>query len=443
MKLSVTSETKLLLSVALCLSVTTGCARHKIVSGPLPQDIYVWQRVWNDQVKAALTTASKSAAGFAALAAEIDLRNGEPKIFRPDLDYAALKLSSRPIALAIRIDPFTGPFNENDRAAEAIARLARDVVKSAQDDGLSPAELQIDFDCGEWKLDGYRAWLRKIRAAVAPLAVTPTILPSWLKHRAFTKLAHECGGFILQVHSVAVPQTVEDTRELTDPVRAVQWVEQAARVGVPFRVSLPTYSYLVAFDSAGKLCGISAEGPSARWPQQARVVRWDAQPAAMARLLAQWQHARPEMLRSVCWYRLPVAGDSLNWSWKTLEAVMEGRTPRRQLRVAASKSQPRDIVVINTGEADESLPKRISARWSEASLVAADALEGYTLKQSGNDNMVSFELNRSGEILRLSPDGRRKIGWIRCEPPTAIDLSFAGDSTALADLPAGIAGYGH
>jgi uncharacterized protein DUF3142 len=443
LKLSVKSAKKLLLSVALYLAVTPGCARHKTVSGPLAQEIYVWQRVWNDQVKAALTKASESAAGFATLAAEIDLRDGEPKIFRPNLDYAALKSSGRPVALTIRIDPFIGPFSENDRTAEAIGRLARDVVRTAQDHDLSPAELQIDFDCGEWKLDGYRMWLRKIRAAVAPLPVTPTILPSWLTHRAFAKLAHECGGFILQVHSVAVPQSVEDTHELTDPVRAVEWTEQAARVGVPFRVSLPTYSYLVAFDAGGKLCGISAEGPSARWPGQARVVRWDAHPIAMAKLLAQWQHARPEMLRSVCWYRLPVSGDNLNWSWKTLQAVMEGRTPKRQLRVVVSTSQPRDIVAINTGEADESLPRIISARWSDAALIAADALEGYTLKQSNNENMLTFELNRSGEILRLPPDGQRKIGWIRCEPPTAIDLSFACPSIASADLPPGIAGNGH
>jgi hypothetical protein len=442
LKPGIKSATQLLLLIAFCLALAAACDPRQTVSGLLPQEIYVWQRVWNDQVKTAVSKANKSAAGFAIMAAEIDLRDGEPKIFRPNLDYAALKASARPISLTVRIDPFGGPFNENDGATKAILKVARDVVTTARDRGVDPAELQIDFDCGEWKLDGYRTWLRKIRAAVAPLAVTPTILPSWLKHPSFAKLAHECGGFILQVHSVAVPQRVEDTRELTDPVRAAEWVKQAARVGVPFRVSLPTYSYLVAFDAAGKLCGISAEGPSARWPPEARVVRWDAQPGAMAKLLAQWQHARPEMLHGVCWYRLPVPADNLNWSWKTLRAVMEGRTPMRQLRVVASTSQPRDIVVINTGEADESLPKIISARWSEAAFIAADALEGYTLKQSRDENMVKFELNTSGEILRLPPDSRRTIGWIRCEPPTAIDLSFAGDSIGSSEQPPGIASYG-
>src|SRR5690349_23845147 len=105
----------------------------------------------------------------------------------------------------------------------------------------------------------------------------------------------------------------------------------------------------------------------------------------------QWQRSRPEMLHGVCWYRLPVAGDNLNWNWKTLQAVMEGRTPKRELRLVASTSQPSDVVAINTGEADESLPQIIFARWRRAALIAADALEGYTLKQNGDENMVTFE----------------------------------------------------
>jgi hypothetical protein len=163
----------------------------------------------------------------------------------------------------------------------------------------------------------------------------------------------------------------------------------------------------------------------------------------MAKLLAQWEHARPATLRGVCWYRLPVPGDNLNWSWKTLQTVMERRAPIHQLRIVASASQPRDIVAINTGETDESLPKIVCARWRQGVLVAADALEGYTLRQSGNKNIVTFDLNRSGEILRLPPDNQRKIGWIRCEPATAIDISFAGDPGDSADMAARIAGDGH
>ncbi len=410
------------------VALTSGCARQERISGPLPQEIFVWQRVWNEQVESALLNVREAAAGFAVLAAEIDLRGGEPKVFRPNINYAALKGSGLPIALAIRIDPFGGLFNEQDRVTQAVVRLAREQVKSAHDHDVDPTELQIDFDCGERKLDGYRKWLLKIREAVSPLPVTPTMLPSWLKHREFHTLARESGGFILQVHSVALPEKLEDTRRLADPMRATAWVEQAARIGVPFRVSLPTYSYLVAFDASGKACGISAEGPLARWPREARLARWEARPEEMAELVARWKRERPKMLRGVCWYRLPIASDNLNWSWKTLAVAMQGRTPKSGLRVVGSTSQPSEISVINEGEMDEALPEMIEAHWRGARLVAADALQGYELKQPPRASSLTFELTAPGKVLRLPPEGHHSVGWIRCEPPTQIQLSVADPS---------------
>lgn len=418
--------------LVLCLALASGCARQKRISGALPQEIFVWQRVWNEQVESAVARARNSAAGFGVLAAEIELGEAQPKIFRPNINYTALKSTGLPIALTIRIDPFGGPFNEHDRAAEAVVRLARDVMEAAHDHDVDLAELQIDFDCGEWKLDGYRQWLKQIRAAVTPLRVTPTILPSWLKHRSFGTLARECDNFILQVHSVSLPEKVEDTRRLTDPAQAMAWVEQAAQIGVPFRVSLPTYSYLVAFDAAGKACGISAEGPLAHWPREARLMRWEARPAELTELIAQWTRERPAMLRGVFWYRLPVASDNLNWSWKTLAVVMQGRAPKSALRVVGSTTQPSEISAINEGEMDEALPEIIEAHWSSAKLVAADALEGYELKQSSGANSLTFELTAAGKVLRLPPDGHRNVGWIRCEPPTQIQISVAAPARSAS-----------
>jgi len=428
---------------ALLAALTHGCARTERVSGPLRQEIFIWQRVWNEQVESALANARNSAAGFAVLAAEIDLRQGAPKIFRPNINYAALKTASRPAAMTIRIDPFAGPFNENDRNAETIVNLARDVVRIAQDRGITVSELQIDFDCGEWKLDGYRRWLKQIRAAVAPLPVTPTILPSWLAHRALDPLVRDCGNFILQVHSVSLPERLEDTRALTDPIQATKWVNRAARIGIPFRVSLPTYSYLVAFDAAGKACGISAEGPLAHWPVDARLVRWETQADEMAGLIAQWTRERPATLRGVYWYRLPVASDTLNWSWKTLAVVMQGRAPNHALRVVASTSQPTEITAFNEGETDKPLPRIIAAHWRGARLTAADALEGYELKQDADQNTVTFERTNAGEVLRLPPDRQRKIGWIRCEPPTTIEISITAGAPHSADRAAKFLRHGN
>jgi hypothetical protein len=418
----------LALLCALVFVLSTGCARQTRVSGALPQEVFVWQRVWNSNVEDALKNARASAARFCVLVGEIDVREREPRIFQPNVGYAALKASGVPVALAIRIDPFAGAFAGHDAKAEAIVNLARDAVATARAQAVQPAELQIDFDCGEWKLAGYRKWLRQIREAVAPLPVTPTMLPSWLKHSEFRDLARDCGGFILQVHSVAVPRTIQETRALTEPRQAIAWVEQAARIGVAFRVSLPTYSYLVAFGTDGKFRGVSAEGPSARWPADAHVVRWEAQPSDLAELVAQWRRERPATLRGVCWYRLPVASDNLNWSWPTLAAVMAGRAPKRGLQLTASPSQPSEIVAANDGELDEPLPLRVLARWTGAKLIAADALEGYELEPTSTENAVAWRLTAAGEVLRLPPDAQRKIGWVRCEPQTPLQISVAADS---------------
>ncbi len=82
---------------------------------------------------------------------------------------------------------------------------------------------------------------------------------------------------------------------------------------------------------------------------------------------------------------------------------MQQREPKHQLRVVASTSQPSDIVAINEGEADEFLPKTISARWSEARMVAADALEGYELKNSVDKNVLIFERNGLARFYTCLP----------------------------------------
>lgn len=423
---------RLLIPTIVAVLASAGCSRVPRSSGPLPRQVYIWQRVWNPQVESAIAEARDGVDGFAVLVAEIDLRPRTPKIDRPDVNFAALQAAGRPVALALRIDPFAGPFSSKDANAQLILRIIRESMNQARERRLEPSELQIDFDCGDAKLDGYRTWLREIRGAVAPLPVTPTMLPSWLKRREFAVLARESGGFILQVHSVGTPQTLSAMGSLTEPARAQQWVNEAAKIGVPFRVSLPTYSYLIAFEEAGKFIGLSAEGLSTRWPAGSQLVRWEAQPAEMAALVNGWTRRRPTMLQGVCWYRLPVASDSLNWGWKTLAAVMNGRAPQSALRVSASESQPSEIVLINEGEMDEPLPPTIEARWENATLVAADALEGYSLTRTDDRAAAVFTRNNAGAVFRLRPGARRSVGWLRCEPQTPAQLSL---SVAVAAAP--------
>lgn len=422
------------------LALLSACHRLPVESGPLPHDIYVWQRVWTPQVAEGLAEARGSLRQFVVFAGQITLTASAPKIARPAIDYQQLQKIGRPVGLALRVDPYPGPFLKDDGAIRAITDLARETLADARRHGIEPVELHFDFDCAESKLDGYRVWLKAVREAVKPVPVCPTVLPSWLRHTSFARLAKESGHFILQVHSVAPPRSIDDTQTLTDPKRAAEWVQQAAQVNVPFRVALPTYAYVVAFDAQGKPIGVSAEGPAARWPAGTNAVRWEADPGDLAKLIAQWTLQRPSMMKGIIWYRLPVASDSFNWRWSTLATVMQGRQPTSDLRIESSSNQPNDVVISNRGERDEPLPEQIEASWVDATLVTADALADYELAEQSPSRVV-FRRKREAGLSRLSPGTERPIGWIRCEKPARIrvaavaglDRSHPSDPTSAQD----------
>jgi len=293
-------------------------------SGLLRQDVYVWQRAWTQPVRDAVSQHATNFAEIAVLKAEISWNtNRQPQLTRVAVDYDALAKARRPIGIALRIGTYTGPFTY-DTIASFITDTASRIVTEARTNGVSLAELQIDFDCAESKLDGYRVWVEAIQRRVAPLPVTITALPSWLDSRAFKRLVAVTTNYVLQVHSVERPKSFAAPFTLCDPRAARRAMERAGRIGVPFRVALPTYGYTLAYNSDGKFISLSAEGPRPNWPTNAqlRLIESDAQ--ELAELVRGWTASRPTALRGVIWYRLPVATDQHNWSWPTLQRVMRG-----------------------------------------------------------------------------------------------------------------------
>src|SRR5205823_11444471 len=104
----------------------------------------------------------------------------------------------------------------------------------------------------------------------------------------------------------------------------------------------------------------------------------------MGMLVKEWQRARPPQLREIIWYRLPVATDIRNWRWVTLSAVMSGRKPLHHLEILEEGENPIDLSIVNTGEADEELDAVVIATSRAGTLVAADALTGWTV-DTAND----------------------------------------------------------
>ncbi len=299
------------------------------LSGPLRQEVYVWQRAWTQPVREAVSQHGSNFAELAVLRAEISWNtNRQPQLTRANVDYETLAKARRPVGLALRIGTYAGPFT-NDAIAGFITDAASRIVSEARTNNVTLAELQIDFDCAESKLDGYRMWIEAIQRRVAPLPVTITTLPSWLDSRAFKRLATGATNYVLQVHSAARPKSSDATVTLCDPRAARRAVESAGRIGVPFRVALPTYGYQMAFASDGKFISLAAEGPRPNWPTNALLRTVESNPAELAELVRDWTASRPAAMRGVIWYRLPVGSDKFNWNWPKLEAVMTGRGPEK------------------------------------------------------------------------------------------------------------------
>jgi len=412
------AATLLIGSAAWWWSAATSPSRS---GGPLPHEVYIWQRQWTDDVR---VNAARAVAfgGLVVWAAEVDWRDGAPRVARGAVDYAALAAAGRPVGLALRIGPFAGPFSETDETATLLVALAADVIRSAEDAGVTVHELQLDFDCATARLDGYCRWVRAIRRRVGPLPVTITALPTWLGNNAFRALAAEADGFVLQVHSLERPPGPDAPLTLCDPAAARRAVERAGRVGRPFRVALATYGYGVGFAADGRLLGLQAEGPAPAWPDDAHVRVVRADPDATAALVRGWAANRPAHLRGLIWYRMSTGADTLNWRWPTLEAVARGEAPRGAVRVqhTAPAAPLVELTFENTGAADANLPNTVVVTWHESRLLAADGVGGYACATGATE--VRFRRTVEARAEPLPPDGQRAFGWLRFDRNTEVTV---------------------
>jgi len=399
--------------IGICLLVAFSIPHStKRSRGRLSNQAYVWQRAWTPAVQSAVRTESAQFTELVYLAAEINF-TPHIQIARVSPDFKSMASSGHPVGVALRIGAYHGKLEADDAVARELCELAQSVVDEAKAGGLKVAELQVDFDCPEAKLDGYRIWISAIKHRLAPTPVVITALPSWLKREEFKPLAAEAGSYVLQVHSLEKPSSIDAPMTLCDPAAARRAVEQAGRIGIPFRVALPTYGYRVAFDQRGKFVGLGAETMAGIDDSQIQTRELGADPIAMAGLVRTWTSDRPASLIGVIWYRLPVNDDTLNWRWDTLQMVIGGRDPVGKTVATVRETQPClfDVELANCGDADTSVPKRVIFRWRNAELVAVDSLAGFD--HQAQSNSVIFEAPEHVAGQRLAPGDRLPIGWLR------------------------------
>jgi len=405
------------------------------VHGTLPREVYVWQRSWDPgpgSVQESLSMAPFIPGRVVVLGAEISFDSDPPDTAYIDVDYDFLQRSGIPVGIALRIGPYSGPFNTDDETATLIANLADILVTQAASTGVDITELQIDFDCAESKLGGYITWLRAIRNRIDPVPVTITVLPSWMNSQAFGRVIEASDGFVLQLHSLERPGGVDDDFTLCDTSRARFWIEWASRKAgdLKFRVALPTYGYTVMFNAAGEFIGLSAEGPRMEIvpDTQYREVGSDAD--ELADLVGELYADHPENLEGIIWFRMPVAGDTLNWPWETLTAVSEARHPESELRLSTEKQELGlyDIYLVNDGEIDESTDVNVAINWTGSVIIAYDTFRGFSVNITDTTEIhittppVSGLSEPRPRLIR--PGEKWLIAWLRFDGETGIETSM-------------------
>lgn len=401
---------------AAAAALVLGCGAPT-VSGPLPQQAYVWQRSWSPAVVDAVQR-SGELERLVALGAEVVFPPDGPRVTRVAVDHDSLRRRGVPLGLALRIGPVSDPAAH----LPLLTALAGDLLAEARAHGVPLAELQLDFDSPESRLPEYAPVVAAVRDAVAPVPLTLTALPSWLGHEdAFRRLLDAADGFVLQVHSLELPRGPEERITLCDPARARRDVARAARFGRAFRVALPTHSYLVAFDADGQVLDVAAEDlPRDPVADRARdpAVRWvevESDPVAMAELVQGWRRERPAELTGVIWFRLPTRDDRRAWRPETFEAVLAGRIPQGRIEVERRRPRPGllEFDLVNRGDGPATLPATVRLDWRGAPL-AGDAVAGYRWSDTG-DPATGGELIREGvdPAPRLEPGERRTVAWVR------------------------------
>ena len=362
--------------------------------------------------------------GVVLLGAEINFAGSRPEVSKASIDWTAVKRRTNLCSIALRVSPYSGPFRADDPVAQNIIDVSKELINDARIHGVALEEFQFDFDCAQKNLGGYRTWLRTLRMVVRPTRFVITALPAWLDDPQFPELLRETDSYVLQVHSV--PLANASGASLCNTALARQWIDKAAKLGQPFSIALPTYRCSAGYGSDGKLLSVAMDSVQPVWPPGTHILEFTSNADEIASLLDELIKKRPKEFRDVIWYRIPIATDTRNWRWVTLDAVMAGRHPKHKLDIVQEGTDLIDLSIFNAGESDEQFSSNVMATWKFADLTAADALSGWNVRSESKHAVFSA----TGPGVRLPPGASRKIGWLRFDQPTnlEVELSKNGES---------------
>lgn len=387
------------------------CGGAPAPSLPATHSVYVWQRAWNEPLRAAVAETPAFASSLRVLMLQ---RTPDREYLRPAIDEKALAATGLPVIAVVRLDgetPLPGP--RMDHLVRELADLSRQW--RAWD--LGRFDLEMDHDCATAKLDDYARLLARLRRDVPDLGtLSITALPAWRDAAALDRVLATVDLSVLQVHAVRDP-----AQGLFDGASAQRWVaDWSRRSGAkPFLVALPAYGAQLKLDLDGSVVAVESEQRLARRSAMTRELR--VEPRAVAAWIAEVRARRYPNLAGFAWFRLPHEGDERSWALRTLQAVITGQPLHVQRRVATRlrDNGAIDVFVYSDGTLDVALPQRLDV---DGDCTAADGVNGY---RAGRGQRWQFARD---DDATLRAGSGRLIGWLRCADPARVRVRVGSGS---------------
>lgn len=400
------------------------CSRDRNAT-PLLHEAYVWQRSWDDDVRGAVSEAGASLSGILCLAAEVTVDGNEIMTRRIPVDHGTLRKTGRPITAVVRIFPSVAENGWNEQANDACEKTLREIVSGWSREHPGGIGLQIDFDCPDRHLFEFHQRLRRWKSLFPAVSFTITALPSWLGRKEFPSLAAEFPDYVLQVHSLHLPVNPGEWVGICDPAEMRAATNAAGKLGVPFRLALPTYSCLVVFDDGGGIAEVYGEDLPESLPVAAlKTMAMDSDAHLLSQMVRNWDRARPGSMNGVIWYRLPTPGDRLNWDWPVLERIISGIPLSRgwSLHMEADPAGYHRVILRQDGSAPDDLPGVLRIRVPGGRVIGCDGLSGYVSHLPSGDGgsaneptVFEWRLADPTRHFQKPAGWSGVIGWCRWE----------------------------
>jgi hypothetical protein len=377
--------------------------------------IYIWQRSWDKYISDSIEAVSDESESFAVLCGDLRFQDNAPSISTIDIEWTYLQ--GKQITLVFRINTeaakLLGKDNINN-TVDAVSKNIKKVIDEAA--GNQIIGVQFDYDCPTSKLNTYKDFIKLFRKRLPDAKISITSLPTWLNSRKFDDLIKETDCYVLQLHSFELPKTTEQLKEIFPNGRAKAYVKKASSFNHPYYISLPTYGYEAAFGGDGEFIGLRAEGAGFLWGADIRHEVKMASVEEIIDFLNYIKDDKPDFLKGICWFRLPIEPDVFNWNIKTLLAVMQLKKPEKSLEVELSENNNGliEIYLANTGEENFWKDVSFDIIWSGRQRPLYDVLGEYKGSLIYENKTIRFSgpAPKAGEKVLVS--------WLRTDKDSVV-----------------------